>query len=70
MVGRGIYLSMFYCLCCFKDISTDIMEEQVSEERYPDLNYEEDIRMEDSRGDHWRGVAEDGDNKKNIHALR
>ena len=26
--------------------------------------------MEDSREDHWKDVAEDGDNKKKIHALR
>ena len=22
------------------------------------------------RGDHWRGVSEEGDNNKNIHAIR
>ena len=38
--------------------------------RDPELNKEEDIRMEDSRGEHWRYVDEDGDAKKNIHALR
>ena len=40
---------MFYCLCYAKEISTDMLEEQVSEERDPDLNEEEDILMEDSR---------------------
>ena len=28
--------------------------------RDPDLNEEEGIRIEDSREDHWRDVAEDG----------
>ena len=38
----------------------DVLEEQVLEERDPDLNKEKDIRMEDSRGEHRRGVSEDG----------
>ena len=29
---------VFYCLCYVKDISTDMLEDQVSEERYLDLN--------------------------------
>ena len=36
----------------------------MSEERDPDLNDEEDIRMEDSREDHWNNVSEDGDNRR------
>ena len=42
----------------------------MSEEIDLDLNEEEDIIMEDSRGGHWRGVAEEGEDKKKIHALR
>ena len=30
-----------------------MMEEQVLEERDPDLNEEKDIRMADSKEDHW-----------------
>ena len=26
MFGRGIYLSVFYCLCCVKDMSTYFLE--------------------------------------------
>ena len=70
MFGICMYLSMFCCLCYVKDISIDILEEHVLEERYPDLNEEEEIRMKDSSKDHWKDVADDGDNKKNIHALR
>ena len=70
MFGKGVYLSVFYCLCCAKDIYTDMLEDQVEEERDPDLNEEEDIRLDAIRGYHWRNVAEEGDNKKNIHALR
>ena len=40
------------------DISTDMLEFQVSEESDPDLNEEEDIRMYEIRYDHWRDVAE------------
>ena len=69
MFESGMYNSMFYCLCYFKEISTDMLEEQVSEERDPDLNDEEDIIMEDRREEHWRDVAEYGDNKFYIHAL-
>ena len=59
-----------YCLCYEMDISTDMSEDQVSEERDPDLNEEEDIRLGAIKEDHWRGVAEEGDDKKKIHALR
>ena len=40
------------------------------EERCPDLNEEEDIIMEENREEHWRGVAQYGEDKSNIHALR
>ena len=40
------------------------------EERDPDLNEEEYIIMDEIRNDHWRDVAEKGDDKKNISALR
>ena len=69
MLGNGIYLSVFYCLCYEMGVSTDISEDRVSEERDPDLNEEEDIRMDELRDEHWRGVSEEGDDKKKIHAL-
>ena len=40
------------------------------EEREMDLNEEEDTRMENSSWDHWRDVAEDGEDKSKIIALR
>ena len=58
MFGKDVYLSLFYCLCYVKYISTDMSEDQVSEERYPDLNKEEDIRLDAIREDHWRNVDE------------
>ena len=67
---KGIYFYLFYCLCYVKDISTDMLEEQVSEDRYPELNEMENIRMEDIKGEHWMDFAEDGEDKSNIHALR
>ena len=42
----------------------------MSVERDPHLNEEEDIIIEDSREDHWRDVADDGDDNNNINALR
>ena len=29
---------VFYCLCCVKEISMDVLEEHVSEERDPEMN--------------------------------
>ena len=70
MFGKGMYLSVFYCLCYVTYISTDILEEQVEEERDPYLNEEEDIILDKIREEHWRDIAEEGDDKKRIHALR
>ena len=44
-----MYLSVFYCLCFEMDLSIDMSENQVSEERDPDLNEEEDIIMDEIR---------------------
>ena len=41
----------------------------MSDKRYPNLNEEEDIRMEDSREEHWRDVAYDGEDKSKIYAM-
>ena len=70
MFERGMYLSVFYFLCYVKEISVYMLEEQVSEEKYPDLNEEEYIRFEYSRDEHRSNISEDGDDKKNIHSLR
>ena len=70
MFERGMYLYLSYCVCYVKKISNYMLEEQVLEERYPDLNEGGDIRLEDSREDLWMDFAEDGEDKSNIHALR
>ena len=70
MFGKGMCLYVFYYLCSEMDISTDMSEEQVSEERDPDLNEEEDIRLDEIREEHWRDIAEEYDNKKKIQYLR
>ena len=49
MFVKGMYFSVFYCLCYEIYISADILEEQMSEEIDPDLNEEEDIILEESR---------------------
>ena len=58
MFVKVIYLSVFYFLCYDTDISTDIPEDEVVEERDPDLNEKEDIRFDKIREDHWRDIAE------------
>ena len=63
-------LSVFNGVCYDTDISTDMSEYQVAEERDPDLNEKEDIKLNEIREDHWRDIAEEGDDKKNINALR
>ena len=45
-------------------------KKNLSEERYPYLNENEDIRMDEIRDEHWRDVAEEGDDKKKIYDLR
>ena len=58
MFVKYVYLSVFYCLCDEMVISTDMLDEQVSEERDTDLNEDKDIRMYKIRDEHWRDVAE------------
>ena len=70
MIGKGMYLSLFYCLVYANDRYTYMSEDQVAEERDMDLNEEEDIRLGAIREEHWRDVDEEGDHEKNIHALR
>ena len=70
MFERGMYFSVFYCLCYVKEIPTDMLEVKSSYKRDPDLNEDEDIRMEVSRGEHWMDVADDGEDKSKSHALR
>ena len=47
--GKGMYLSVFYYFCYVTDISTDMSEDQVPEEIDPNLNEEEDIRIDEIR---------------------
>ena len=70
MFERGIYFFVFYCLCYVKDISANMLEKQVLEERYLDLNEEEDIILYAIRKEHCRDVAEESGDKKKIHELR
>ena len=70
MFVKGIYLSVFYFLCCDTDITTNYSEEQVVEERYPDLNEMEDIRFDKIQENHWRYLVDESNDKNKIHALR
>ena len=42
MFGKGIHLSVLYCLCYEMDISKDMSEDRVWEERDTDLKEDED----------------------------
>ena len=54
MFVKGMYLSVFYCLCYDTDLTTYYSEEHVVEERDPDLDEMDDIRFDEIREDHWR----------------
>ena len=57
MFVKGMHLSVFYYFCYDTNISTDIPEDQVVEERYTYLNEKEYIRFDDIREDYWRDIA-------------
>ena len=67
-VPSRMYLSVFYCLCYDKDISTDMSEEKVAEDIDPGLNEEEDIRLDEISEEHWRDDSEEGDDNNKMHA--
>ena len=52
MFVKGMHLSVFYCLCYDTDISIDMSEDQVVEERDPDLNEKEGIRLDEIKEEH------------------
>ena len=70
MFVKGMYLSVFNFVCYDTDISTDMSEYQVAEERDPEQNEEEETRLDEIREDHWRDISEEGDDKKKIHAYQ
>ena len=70
MLKKGMYISVFHYLCYEMDISTDRSEDQLLEERDPDLNEQEDIRLDEIREERCMDVAQEGHDKKNFCALR
>ena len=52
MFGKVKYFSMFYCLCYAKYRNKSLSVEQVTEERDPDLNEEEDVILDAIREEH------------------
>ena len=58
MFGNGVYLSVLYCLCYEMNVSADIQEDQLSEEKDQGLNEDEDIRIGEIRNNYGRDVAE------------
>ena len=53
------------------DRSTDILEGQLREERYTELEVEEDIMLLDDRDKHWKDIVEEKDEDKGkVCALR
>ena len=70
MFEKGMYLSIFYCLCFVEVISVHTAEEQVMEERDPDIEWEEDFRISTDREEHWKEIEEeDNKDRGKVHAL-
>ena len=55
---EGVYFSVFYYLHFVKEITMGMLEEQSREERDPDLEGEEDIRLSDDRVKCWNDIVE------------
>ena len=69
--GKGMYLSIFYCLCFVDEVSIHIAEKQETEERYPDLKWEEDFRIYNDMEGHWKEVdKQDNYDRVKVNALR
>ena len=49
MFGKDVYLTVFYCFCFVKKISTVMLEGNCREERGPILEVEVDIIIKDYR---------------------
>ena len=68
--GKIIDSSIFYCLCFIEEISVNIADKIVMEQRDPNIEQEEDFSIYNDREEHWKEVEE----KKNLergkfHAL-
>ena len=59
-----MYVSVFYCICFCVDRLTNMLKEQLREERYPDLNMGEDITLSENRENHWKDYVEENNNDK------
>ena len=68
-----MYLYVFYCLGFVNQISTDMLDKKVLEQRDPHLEEEEeeDIRISDTREEHWKDIYEDNDKERSkVHDMR
>ena len=69
--GKGINLSVFYCLCFVEEISVNIAEKQAMEERNPNIEQEEDLRISNDWVEHWKEVEEkENEERGKFHSLR
>ena len=66
---KDVFIFSCFIVCVMLRIYYRICWRNRCRKRYPDTNEEEDIRMRNSREEHWRDVAEDGKDKNNIYAL-
>ena len=71
MFEKCMYLSIFYRLDLVEEISTDMVEEQVTEKTDRDREGDEDIRIYDDMEEHWKEVEEENNEEMSkVHALR
>ena len=48
-----MYLYIFYCFYFVEEVSLNIAEEKAREKKYPDLEWEEHLRVSNDREEHW-----------------
>ena len=66
-----MYLYFLYCLCFVNETSIDMLEYQSREERYPDLELEEDILFLDYRENYLKYViVEKNKEKEKVNSIR
>ena len=54
-----MYLSVFYCSGFVNEISMEMVENQALEERYPELEEKEDVRISVAMEEHRKYVSWD-----------
>ena len=61
MFVKRMQYSIFYCLCFVEEISENISDIKVTEEKDPYPEWEEGFNISDDREEHWKEVKDQYD---------